>query len=200
MLWDLSVAWTLQGGTMALVTFTRWKCSRPMGNNDLWIRPLSLSFHTWLLAKPQCSFSPSLERCQRSRVNIKTEAWNSGQKFWKNLFPMILKKNAWMDISVNLCWFGLGCGELLKHAIFCRVPSPVHLNRDSKGAQIEMLEDDPFSPEKNWPSSHLLVWIQQICSFAFVRLIYLGTPSWHIQFIIYSSNMIQLIQTPNKNM
>lgn len=37
-----------------------------------------------------------------------------------------------------------------------------------------MLAADPFSPEKKWPSSHLLVshWIQGVCSFAFVGLIY----------------------------
>lgn len=124
MLWDLSVAWTLQGGTMALITFTWWKGSRPAGKNGLWIRPISLKFYTWLLAKPQCSFSPSLERCQKSRVNNKTDAWNSGQKFWKTLFPIVLK-----HISVNLCWFWLGYGELIMCAIFCKVPSPIHLKK-----------------------------------------------------------------------
>lgn len=126
MLWDLSVAWTLQGGTMALIIFTWWKCSRPTGNgnNGLWIRPLSLRFYTWLLAKPQCSFSPSLERCQRSRVNYKTDAWNSGHKFWKTLFPIVLK-----HISVNLCWFQLGYGELLMRATFCKVSSPIYVKK-----------------------------------------------------------------------
>lgn len=69
-----------------------------------WIRPLSLIFHTWLLAKAQCSFSPSLERHQWLRVNIETGAWNL-EKLYFQLFWRIMHK--WIFLKFVLIWIGL---------------------------------------------------------------------------------------------